>query len=889
MTDPTPPDSKRAPAGNSGGEATRTDARFGEAASSIGPYRLFQRIGEGGMGEVWLAEQAEPVRRRVALKIIKAGMDTRQVVARFEAERQTLALMDHPSIAKVFDAGETPQGRPYFVMEFVQGVPITDYCDRQRLANRERLDLFVQVCGAVQHAHQKAIIHRDLKPSNVLIALQDGKPVPKIIDFGVAKATSQRLTEKTMFTEMGVLIGTPEYMSPEQAEMTGQGVDTRTDVYALGVMLYELLVGALPFDPKELRKAGFEGILRKIRDEEPPKPSTRVSTLGDRSTESARQRRVDLRTLRSQLRGDLDWITMKALEKNRTRRYGSPSELAADLVRHMNDEPVLAGPPSATYRARKFVKRHRLGVGASAAAIVVLLGFAVAMAVQARRIAAEREASDQVSQFLANMLINVDPQTLGNTLWRDLHERVAEVRRGLGEPKERVSAALASLDHDLAGVNATDAALKLLDEQVLARAGESIERDLGREPRIAARLEYTLASTYVNLGLYGPAEVHAKRAVGIHERMLGREDPDTLRSMSRLAGVYYGQGRYAEAEKLFQETLESQRRILGQDNPDTLRSMSNLGNVYDSQGRYDEAVTLLTETLERRRHVLGPDHPDTLASMDNLAGTYYGQGRYAEAEKLYAETTDSERRTLGRDHPDTLRSMSNLAAVYFGEARYPEAERLYTEAIESERRALGQDHPNTLASMNNLAGVYNSEGRYAEAEKLFMVTIEGKRRVLGPDHPETLRSMSNLAEVYENQGRYREAEKLYSETIEGERRALGREHPDALTSTVGLAAVYKMEGRYAEAEKLLREALEIQRRVLGQEHPDTLESMYGLACVAARRGDRTQALDWLRHAVEQGFKGSDPMAKNDDLKALRGDPAFDSLVARARGNRAKPK
>ena len=357
----------------------------------VGPYRILERLGEGGMGVVYLAEQTRPVRRKVALKVIKQGMDTKQVVARFEAERQALAMMDHASVAKVFDAGTTPHGRPYFVMEYVKGVPITEHCDRHRLSNRERLDLFMQVCEGVQHAHQKAIIHRDLKPSNVLVSEQDGKRLPKIIDFGVAKATAQKLTEKTMFTELGVLIGTPEYMSPEQAELTGEDVDTRTDVYSLGVILYELLVGALPFDSKDLRSGGYEGIRKKIREEEPHKPSKRLSTLGDKSTESATCRRVDLPTLQRQLRGDLDWITMRALEKDRSRRYGSPMEFAADIERYLKHEPVLASPPSAIYRTRKFVRRHRAGVAVVATGLLVLVAFAATMTVQARRIALERD------------------------------------------------------------------------------------------------------------------------------------------------------------------------------------------------------------------------------------------------------------------------------------------------------------------------------------------------------------------------------------------------------------------------------------------------------------------------------------------------------------------
>jgi non-specific serine/threonine protein kinase/serine/threonine-protein kinase len=337
-------------------------------------------------------------------------MDTKEVVLRFESERQALAMMDHPCIAKVFDAGATERGRPYFVMEYVQGVPITEHCDTNRSTMRERLKLFSQVCEGVQHAHQKAIIHRDLKPSNVLVAIQDGRAVPKIIDFGVAKATAQRLTERTMFTELGQMIGTPEYMSPEQAEMTGQNIDTRTDVYSLGVVLYELLTGALPFDQKELRQVGFDEIRRKIREDEPPRPSTRVSKLGDRSTVSARNRRMTPARLKSLLSGDLDWITMKALEKDRTRRYGSPVEFAADIGRYLADRPVIAGSPSSAYRVGKFVKRHKVGVSVAAGLLVILIAFAVTMTIQAGRIARERDralAAEQLARTEAETVVEV--------------------------------------------------------------------------------------------------------------------------------------------------------------------------------------------------------------------------------------------------------------------------------------------------------------------------------------------------------------------------------------------------------------------------------------------------------------------------------------------------
>ncbi len=385
--------------GNEDGETafitSTLDSSEAGSGSIIGPYHLLERIGEGGMGEVWLAEQKKPVRRRVALKLIKAGMNTREVVRRFESERQALALMDHPTIAKVFDGGSTSLGHPYFAMEYVAGVPITAYCDRHKLTTRERLELFIHVCEGVQHAHQKAIIHRDLKPSNILVSEVDGKPVPRIIDFGIAKAISQPLTAETMFTRAGAVVGTPEYMSPEQADSGGEDIDTRTDVYSLGVVLYELLVGALPL---VFQKLPFDEILRRLREQDAPKPSTKLRTLGAESSTTAQNRGTDPPTLARQLHGDLDAITLKALEKDRSRRYATPLELAADIARHLRHEPVTARPASTTYRARKYVRRHRIGVALAAAALVLLASFAVAQAFEIRRITRERDRADRITR-----------------------------------------------------------------------------------------------------------------------------------------------------------------------------------------------------------------------------------------------------------------------------------------------------------------------------------------------------------------------------------------------------------------------------------------------------------------------------------------------------------
>jgi serine/threonine protein kinase/tetratricopeptide (TPR) repeat protein len=400
---------------------------------SIGPFRILERIGEGGMGVIYKAEQRSPVRRIVALKVIKLGMDTKEVLARFEAERQALALMSHPNIARVLDAGATETGRPFFAMEFVPGVPLTRYCDDQKLSTRSRLELYFQVCQAVQHAHQKGIIHRDLKPSNILVTLVDGKPVPKVIDFGIAKATTQALTAHTLYTQTGALIGTPEYISPEQAQTSGLDVDTRTDIYSLGVILYELLTGTLPFDPKALRTASLDGMARMIRENEPQRPSTRLVTIAQAveprgsGTGTGSRFGRDTRLLERELRGDLDWVVLKAMEKDRMRRYESAAALGQDIERHLNNEPVLARPPSARYRIGKFVRRHRGAVlAASALAAALLLGIvgttagllrardqmdkavrAEAAAVEQRKAAeAAREHEKTANLFLRDLLIS---------------------------------------------------------------------------------------------------------------------------------------------------------------------------------------------------------------------------------------------------------------------------------------------------------------------------------------------------------------------------------------------------------------------------------------------------------------------------------------------------
>ncbi len=820
-----------------------------------GRYKLRQEIGEGGMGSVYLADQTQPVKRHVALKLIKPGMDSRTVLARFESERQALALMDHPNIARVLDAGATESGRPFFVMELVKGVPLTDYCDQHRLGLPERLALFRQICSAVQHAHQKGIIHRDLKPTNILVESHDGHPVPKVIDFGLAKATSGlQLSEHSLFTAFGTVAGTPLYMAPEQASFNALDVDTRADIYALGVILYELLTGSTPIQRETFKQAALDEILRVIREVEPPTPSSRIST-SEALPAIAATRQFEPSRLGRFVRGDLDWIVMKALAKERQRRYESAIALAQDVERFTNHEPVSAGPPTAGYRLRKFVRRNRPQVVAAALVLLALVAGIVGTTLgllearrQERIAVAESQEKEKARQAEALQRRNAEEQR------RQAEKRLTQV--------EKANEILGSIFKDLDPHNAEKEGkpLSALLGERLDQATAQIEGEAIGDPLTVARMQQTLGECQLGLGF-------AEKAIGLFTKAratftakLGPDHPDTMMSMNNLAEGYHYAGKYDRALPLLEETLALRKAKLGPDHRDTLMSMNHLADGYRLTGKYDRALPLYEETLALRKSKLGPDHRDTLESMLNLAEGYRVTGKNNRALPLLEEALVLCKSKLGPDHPDTLFTTNILANYYYYSAgKLDRALPLYEETLALSKSKLGPDHPDTLKYMANLAHGYMQTGKLDRALPLLEETLALKKSKLGPDHPDTLGTMHNLAGCFRYLGKLDRALPLYEETLALYKSKLGPDHPDTLRTLNNLANAYQAAGKPDRAVSLYEEMLALRKSKLGPDHPLTLDSMGNLALAYKDAGKLDRGLPLFEEtlALRKATQGPD--------------------------------
>jgi tetratricopeptide (TPR) repeat protein len=797
--------------------ASTPSARSHPAA--IGRYRLIRLLGEGGMGAVYEAEQEEP-RRTVALKVIKLGLTSPDRLRRFRRESQALARLQHPGIAQIYEAGSADTGlgpQPYFAMELIQGLPLQDYAEAHQLSARGKLALMVKICESVHHAHKRGLIHRDLKPANILV---DETGQPKVLDFGIARLTLEdggtEDAQRTRETGNGQIVGTLAYMSPEQVLGDPLELDTRSDVYSLGVILYELLSGCLPY---EVNHRQLAEAARTIRDEDPP----------------------PLGSIARNFRGDIENLVKKALEKDKTRRYASAAGLGADIQRYLNDEPILARPPSTLYQMQKFARRHRALVAGVAAVFVVLVaGVAVSTAEAIRASQARQAALKERDRAVA---AEDSAKAVNDFLQNDLLAQAAA--SGQARPGTKP-------DRDLKVRTALD------------RAAASIGEKFEKQPLVEASIRQTIGNTYLDLGIYPEAQKQIERAVGLRRQLGGENDPGTLASLRSLAVLYRFQGKTEQAESLMVKVLNTRRRVLGDRDPGTLESENDLALLYEDREKYGQAEPLLIKALDGERRTLGERHPSTALTMNKLAELYRAEGKYAEAEPLATAALEIQRSALGAEHPNTLSSMNSLATLYEDEGKNAQAERIYVNVIDVQRRVLGPEHIETLQTMLNLADLYRVEGKYAEAESLGTKTLEIQRRVLGDGHVDTETSLNNLAALYEEQGKFAQAESIDLRLVETQRRVLGEDSPITARSLNNLAVLYGKEGKWPQAEPFLANSLAIRRRVVGDEHPETLMTMANMGYVYQKLGEYAQAEPLTLRAVE-GMRRAQGAEHNDTL------------------------
>ncbi len=687
----------------------------------IGPYRLVELIGEGGMGEVFLAEQQQPIRRQVALKIIKLGMDTRDFVTRFESELQAMAKMDHPYIAQVHDAGATDRGRPYFVMEYIQGVPLLQYCDEHRMGIEDRIELFTKICEGIQHAHQKAIIHRDLKSSNVLVVEENGEAWPKIIDFGVAKVLGEKITEQTIQTQMGQIMGTPEFMSPEQADLTGGSIDTRTDVYLLGEVLYELLSGLPPFDSEEMRKSGIDGMLYKIRMIDPPRPSIRLKELGREAESLAAVRGLSADKLIHLLSGDLDWIVMMALEKSPDLRYQTAHAMIADLRNYRASLPITARPPSTSYRVRKFVNRHRTGVAAAGFVFVaIILGITGTTVGMIRSQRAEKLASTEaatakeVSDFMVGLFEVSDP----------------------GEARG----------------NAVTA------REILERGVMRIEQELTGQPFTQARLMNTMGRVYMELGLYGESKELLAKSLDTMVELDAEDDPQAAVILNDFGHLQRERGEFATARTYLESALAIREENFGPKHELVAQSLNSLANLFYAQGEYDEALQAYERALAIREGNLGPDHPEVAIILKNIGAVHMVTRDYQLAEEALARSLAIRETSLPANHPDISNSLTALAVFFDELGKYEKSLEYFERSLAIRETVYGPDHPQVAENLSGMASVLGYMGDFEQSDELFKRALRFYEDSLGPEHPKVGATLVSFGYMLFDSGRNSQAE-----------------------------------------------------------------------------------------------------------------------------------